>query len=216
MVKKLLLIIALLGVMVAAGAALAQTDETEPTIQTTEVHKFADGAAVEDSFALLNRYENGLTAAISTADLTEGDVYTVWWVFFNEPQNCTDGACSEDDIFTFDNGELVQTEDGNFQLNFEGIENAGVSIQHAAGGYAVDDTLNTSATLGIGDVPGIVVGNGLLDPIGAEVHLVVRTHGQMVEAAFAEQISTFGGGCDPIMAAPCQDVQFSVFPPIVQ
>ncbi len=210
--KILVLVLAALSGVFVANASLSNA-ETLSSVQTTEVYRFADGSEVDGSFARLNRYENGLTAAISTDDLVEGEVYTLWWVAFNNPENCSDGVCNEDDIFVIQDGALVKAEDGNFELNLEQIETVGVSIQHAAGGYAVDDSFNTSASLGIGDVPGIVVGPGLLDPMGAEIHLVVRTHGEMVEEAFADQISTFGGGCDPIMAPPCVDVQFAVFAP---
>ncbi|MEO1441508.1 MAG: hypothetical protein AAFV33_14010, partial [Chloroflexota bacterium] len=122
--------------------------------------------------------------------------------------------CSEDDIFLFDNGELVPDGTGNFALNMEQIEAADITIQHAAGGYAVDNSFNTSASLGLGDAPGIVVGNGLDNPFESEIHLVVRTHGEAQVEAFADQISTFGGGCDPIMQPPCVDVQFAVFAPV--
>ena len=211
--KKLRLGIVLLAVMVATVIALAQ-NSSEPSVQMTEVYQFADGSEVDDSFARLTRYDNGVTTAISTSDLVEGEVYTLWWVIFNHPENCSEGICNGDDIFALEDGELVRDDIGNFVLNLEGIERAGISIQHAAGGYAADDTFNTSASLGMGDVPGIVIGPGLLDPAGAEVHLVVRTHGEKVEAVYADQISTFGGGCDPIMGPPCQDVQFAVFSPM--
>ncbi len=212
--KKLIVAIALLQIIVVASVSLAQ--EVQPTVQATDVYRFADLTVVDESIAQLTRYSNGLTAAIGTNDLTEGEVYTLWWVFFNNPENCSDGACSEDDIFQIQDGELVVDETGNFALNFDGIESAGITIQHAAGGFAADDTFNTSASVGIGEAPGIVVGNGLEDPFGAEVHLVVRTHGEPVASAYVDQLSTFGGGCDPIMALPCQDVQFAVFAPAGQ
>ncbi|MEO1444495.1 MAG: hypothetical protein AAFV33_29150, partial [Chloroflexota bacterium] len=76
--KKLIIVIALLNILVVVGISFAQI--SEPTLQTTQVYRFADLTEVEESFATLNRFENGVTAAISTDDLVEGDVYTLWWV----------------------------------------------------------------------------------------------------------------------------------------
>ena len=39
---------------------------------------------------------------------------------------------------------------------------------------------------------------GLQDPLGAEIHLVVHTHGPMLSEFMPDMIQTFGGGCqDP-------------------
>ena len=207
---KLVGVFVLLSALVMAFPSAAQEDM--PT-STSTVHRFADLSEVEDSFARLARYENGVTMAISTSDLNPGDVYTVWWVVFNAPENCSDGVCNADDILVVEDGVVPRDADGNRVMNMDGITNANISIQHAAGGYATDGTLNTSASLGEGEVPGIVVGPGLLDAETAEIHLVVRTHGPAVEGAFADQISSFGGGCQPFDALPCDDVQFVVFQP---
>ena len=69
-------------------------------------------------------------------------------------------------------------------------------------------------SLGLNAVPGIVYGPGLLDAEKAEVHLVVRSHGPAVDGAFDAQLSTFGGGCDPIDVAPCVDVQYAMHLPV--
>jgi len=207
---KLIVVFVLLSALVLAAPSAAQEDMQA---STSTVQRFADMSEVEDSFARLTRYENGVTMAISTNDLNPGDVYTVWWVVFNAPENCSDGVCNADDILVVEDGIVPRDADGNRLMNMDGIANANISIQHAAGGYSVDGTLNTSASLGEGEVPGIVVGPGLLDAETAEIHLVVRTHGPMVEGAFADQISTFGGGCEPFDALPCEDVQFAIFQP---
>jgi hypothetical protein len=201
---------------VLLSIVLAQDDYmNEPVVQDATVHRFADLSEVADGFAHLVRYDNGVTMAISTNDLVEGDVYTVWWVIFNEPENCSDGVCDVDDVLVVEDGVVPRDEDGNRPMNMEGIAAANVSIQHAAGGFAQDGTLHTSATLGLGEVPGIVIGPGLLDPYRAEIHLVLRTHGPAADDidVFADQISTFGGGCEPMDALPCDDHQFAIFEP---
>ena len=198
----------------ALSSALAQdATTTEPIAQSSSVYRFSDGSQVEDSFARLTRFDNGVTLALSSDDLNPGNVYTVWWVIFNAPENCSDGVCNADDLLMFEDGVVPRDEAGNRLMNMDGIAAANISILHAAGGFAVDDTLNTSASLGLGDVPGIVAGPGLLDAQTAEIHIVIRTHGAANEEAFADQLSTFGGGCEPMDALPCEDVQYAMFEP---
>jgi hypothetical protein len=211
-----MVLIVLLLTALAPFLVVAQDESmAEPVVQNSMVHRFADMSEVAGGFAHLTRFENGVTMAVSTNDLVEGDVYTVWWVIFNAPENCSDGVCNVDDVLIVQDGIVPRDEDGNRLMNMEGIAAANVSIQHAAGGYAEDGTLHTSASLGIGDVPGIIIGPGLLDAQNAEIHLVIRTHGPATgdSGIFADQISTFGGGCEPMDALPCDDVQFAVFTP---
>lgn len=216
--NAILTLIIFVGVLAYGFSVAAQTESgtTEPITQETTVHSFSDASQIEGASARLTRYDNGVTGVITTNSLEEGVVYTLWWVAFNEPYNCSDGICNEDDLFVIEDGAIARDEAGNRLLNMDAIETAQVSVQHAAGGYAVDGTFHTSASLGEGDVPGIVFGPGLTDAQTAEVHLVIRSHGEMIEGEFADQISTFGGGCDPIDVAPCDDVQFAVFQPVVR
>jgi len=237
---KLVVILCLLVVLVAAVSAFAQDRETvtNPTVQTSTVHRFADASQVDGAYARLSRYENGVTMAITTNDLTPGEAYTVWWVVFNAPENCSNGVCNEDDIFAVSEGGIPRDADGNILwdvwearrwsteagiprdeagnrvMNMDGIAAANISVQHASGTYTADGRLTVSASLAEGDVPGIVFGPGLLDAQTAEIHLVVRTHGPAVDDVFADQVSTFGGGCDPMDAYPCDDIQFAMFAPV--
>jgi hypothetical protein len=200
--------------LIFVTSAYAQ-DSAEPITASSTVNRFADGSVVENAASQLVRFDNGVTMTLSTNDLVPGDVYTVWWVIFNEPQNCTDNACGLDDLFVLDaDGSIVRDEVGNRVMNPETLTAANVSIQHASGSVSESGELNVSASLGIGEAPGIIFGPGLLDPHKAEVHLVVRTHGPVVADAFDAQISTFGGGCDPIDTLPCDDVQFAMYLPV--
>ena len=61
--------------------------------------------------------------------------------------------------------------------------------------------------------------DGLTDPQGAEVHLVVRSHGERITGMVNDQINTFAGGCTAESSfgaaeSPneCEDQQFAVFP----
>ena len=207
---RISLLFIVLGLLALAPAAFAQ-DEAPGS----SVYKFEDGSAIEESWSMLRRYENGLAMTLHTTDLVPGDAYTVWWVVFNEPQNCSDSVCNEDDLFFIDEttGGIVTDEYGQRQMNPEALENAQISVQYATGSYIDDDgNGDFAAAVGVGQVPGVIAGPGVVNPETAEVHLVVRTHGQMVADLFDAQILDFGGGCEPMDAAPCADVQFAMHP----
>src|SRR5688572_28122142 len=90
-------LLALAAIVIVSGmllsSALAQdATATEPNTQSSPVYRFSDGSQVTDSLARLTRFENGVTLAISTGDLNPSHVYTVWWVIFNAPENCSDGV----------------------------------------------------------------------------------------------------------------------------
>ncbi len=216
LVSIVTVILALL-VAVAAFSTSAQQEPAQPAVSTSAVYQFSDNAEIEGAFSELTRFDNGVTVTLNTSALVPGEVYTLWWVIFNAPENCSEGACNMDDIFIIDeNGEIARDEVGNRALNFDALGASNISIQHASGTYSTDGTASMSASLGLGEVPGIVLGPGLLDGYSSEVHLVVRTHGEKLDEFFNAQIATFGGGCDPIDVAPCDDVQYAFHMPVVR
>jgi hypothetical protein len=62
----------------------------------------------------------------------------------------------------------------------------------------------------VGDTSGALFGPALLDPFKAEMHLVIRSHGQPLSGMIEEQISSFNGGCPP---NTCANVQASIHQP---
>ena len=102
---------------------------------------------------------------IDTTDLPVG-AYTVWWVIFNKPGECSDGACGANDT------GRAKDPPGNLA---EG------GVLWATGGIVGPDRMgHFSASLGLGvdAAPGPVLrGPALTNPMGAEIHLVVRYHG---------------------------------------
>ena len=124
---------------------------------------------------------------IDTADLHVG-AYSTWWVIFNDPSGCSNGSCGENDV-----------------LPPPGTEEANVSVLWTGTGTIVgpDRMGHFSASLGVGldAAPGqVIYGDGLLDPMGAEVHIIVRYHGPAIwddATALVEQLSTFQGSCTP-------------------
>lgn len=162
----------------------------------------------------LTRTSDALMTRTRTGELPHGHVMTLWWIIFNNPELCNEGAgppCGLPDLFEpavapacpFADGSLVG---GDGTARFQNW-------------ISVDDEFRDSCLPAIGSPAPEV---GLLNPEGAEVHLVVRSHGPRVPGLVGEQRSTFAGGCvenlmpvwDPnLEEGQCSDLQFAVFPP---
>ena len=153
-----------------------------------------------------------------------GYAVTVWFVVFNEPEQCGDpldpfDQCIDTDLFNplvkadvlYAAGNIVGgSENANFGLHLNEGDNSG----------------------SIADLFGLPTNNGeswgLIDARKAEVHYVLRTHGPKVPGHVKGMIQTYEGGCvfnapygyNPPMAenqlqldlGDCQDVQFAVNP----
>jgi hypothetical protein len=150
-------------------------------------------------YANLLRRSHGIFVNVRTTKLTPGHVYTLWWVIWNNPENCeTPFACNDGD---FARADMVKVE-----------------VMYAAGAVA---RWNGKATflayLKENDASGTINPLFLLPPYGglhdskkAEVHVVVRCHGPKIPGMVREQITTYGGGCE---VYECVDIQASIFAP---
>lgn len=157
----------------------------------------------------LVRTDNGISATLQTTGLEPGHVVTLWWVVFNDPDGCEAGIPG-----------LSQCGPGDAHAG-----RGGVSLNHAAG-HVVDDSIAEYGThLRVGDTSRSLSGPGLVNPRGAEVILVLKSHGPKLPRLVKDQTHTFGGGCADQSDAPpstppellgesgpndCAEVQFSV------
>lgn len=117
--------------------------------------------------SLLVRSNRGVLALLRTGDLVAGDAYTVWAVIFNNPEAC-DGLCDAADL-------------SNPQVDGHSTLGTGEVVRHERAMFLTV----------------MRAGNELADPMGAEIHFVVRTHGPAIPDLVEEQISTLHGGCPP-------------------
>lgn len=148
---------------------------------------FGVGTPVPGSSATLLRNGSGVTMTLQTSGLAPG-AYTTWWVVFNHPENCSGGACGEDDLPPFGGLPAVQA-----------------SVLFATGHVVSANGIgNFGARLGIGDTDGALFGPGLVNVYTAEIHNIVRYHGDVLPAYMPAQISSFNGGCPP---NSCNNVQ---------
>ena len=126
----------------------------------------------------------------------------MWWVVFNHPGHCTDPfapgfQCGPGDLPGYGGDPRVQ-----FSLLYAAGNVVGRSGQAGFG-----------ARLNTGDMSDAVMGDGLVNPRGAEIHLVIRTHGPTIPHMVEQQIRTFNGGCedDEPNEDLCFDRQFAAF-----
>lgn len=166
----------LIAALAGPAAAGARSDNA--------VYRFSDGQPVATSAATLVTTASGATLGLRTAELERG-AYTIWWVIFNHPEHCTTNPA----------GPLV--------CGAGDLANAAVlgSLQYAAGHVAGGSgRANFGGAIGVGDTRGCEEGlpcnGGLTNPAGAEIHLVLRTHGAAVPGWVDYQISSFNGACN--------------------
>lgn len=150
--------------------------------------------------AELNRTAEGVNVTIDTTMLTAGAAYSIWWIIFNNPGACTSLGCGIDGA-----------DFGNPAVE--------ASIMNATGRVAdANGNATFSAFLPVGFMhtePASgnlrqLLGPGLQNVAGADIHVVVRCHGP--STGNPEQISTLLGDCNTSGPTGCFDAQVAVFP----
>lgn len=206
--KRLSLIFAVaLAVMMVGGAAVAAGHLQSSTTDVQDTYWFADDSNAGGK-SILTRTDTMVVATVEAANLVPGDAHTLWFVVFNNPEECSD-PCGEDDIFL---------PDGN--LNEEGIVAAQIAIGNATGNVAKSNgTAEFGGVLrrGLNDDHQVLFPAGFdgasvltADPDDAEVHVIVQSHGQARGGnQLATQLTYVDSACTPL----CGDIQFSVHTP---
>jgi len=185
--------------------------------QVSAVSRFDDSSEVEGAEATLLRTHNNVRMTIKTTDLDPHDTYTVWWVIFNNPEECDDG-CGEPDLFNDAVGGSVLYAAGHV-LGANGKGNFAGSLREGdlSGCQPPWEAFDLELIGGDGELD--MCRNGLVKPQDAEIHLVVRSHGEKIPGMVNDQINTFAGGCTAETSFgaadgpnECEDQQFAMFP----
>lgn len=214
-VNRIVVIIMVIGFVLPLTAQDMDSME-EPIVAVQNMLWDGTDSVVEDAEAILVRMHHGISMSINTTGLESGHAYTIWWVIFNHPENCSDGVCGPNDVFLMDDeGQFILTDDGLRQANEAGREMTQVSSFRATANIGYEDGTSVfKAHLPVGDTTDdISFGPALLDSLGSEVHLVIRSHGPIIPEILNEQLMTAWGGCpDPYDRSPCKDIQIAIFP----
>lgn len=193
---KAMLVIVLAAL--AAFAAPAQADRERHRAAVTTTTDMLDRASRTPvgGASWLIRENNAVTIGVGTSGLRAGAAYTIWVAVFNRPWLC-EGEC--------DSGDL-----GNPRVR--GSLFWGTGFVAADGGPGIGGIANVSMRLRRRSFPGqSVSGNGLENVRGAEIHLIVRNHGDPIPGRTAEQLTTAAGACE---VSGCIDEQIALhFPP---
>ena len=203
------------AIALAAGLSVLSSAQAADDPIQSNVMNFADGSVIPEAEANLRRMDHGVAAEMNTVGLRPGHAVTLWWVVFNEPRNCSNNACGDDDVFLMNpDGSFVEMPDGSEPINAAGLEAAQISLMYADG-HVIDvhGRAQYQARLPVGDTSSAIFGPGLIDPANAEVHLILRDHGRPRPGQLDDMIYTMNGGCSERWPnLPCENVQVSVFP----
>lgn len=156
--------------------------------------------------------DQGASVTIHTSGLTPGHTVTMWLVIFNNPEGCSKPTdvtrCGENDLLMFDGDAAID----------------GVVAYGSGQVIGPDGSGSFDAFVATGDASYVLMmGDGLTNPLGADVHVVLRDHGPVVGDLLADQLTTFGGGCNNAPEGTgtpgdyaCQGIQFSAHEPTLE
>ena len=152
---------------------------------TAQVFNFPTGdQLIEGASSTLRRTPNGVSWTFKTNGLEPGHAYTLWVVVFNNPGACVDG-CGLDDLFR-DGVDATLAYGGGHVVGPSGTATFSGHLQEGdTSGFPLDSGPNVN-------LPGREL--GLVDAYKADIHLVIRDHGEVIPGQLSEQLHTFSGG----------------------
>jgi len=181
----------LVGAFVVISSLSSLTAQAGPaSISTSPVIYLSDFTPVAGASSKIVRNDNGVTVSVSTT--VNPGAYTMWMLLWNDPSQCDgspglvcDPAVDRLDCVLFTTGHVVGN---NGTLNYTGhrrVFDRSGALEPPSGPPCAD---------------------GLTNPQGAAIHLIIRSHGPKLPGQVNLQISTLLGGCD---VNTCEDVQAS-------
>jgi hypothetical protein len=185
---RLLIVLGALAIALAVAApagAAGLEQSTQPVFTIGPGHVFVDW--VPGATSTVERTANGISITLQTSGLPEGHAITMWALIFNNPGACPAGGCDE----------------SRGDLGLAGVQG---SVQHVTG-HIFGSTGTFSGYVAVGDAASAFIGPGLLDPFGAEIHLIVRDHGVLSPDIITDQ---FNNDSPRFCNVACFDIQKSV------
>ena len=161
-------VLAVMGLVVGGAFFTTMGDaQARPNqFQATNMIVFGEPDNLLPGAATLTRTKRDISYRIYTNGLNAGHAYTVWIVIFNKPENC-DGMCGGPDLSNPEvQGSIVYG--GGYIAGANGNGNFHGSLKEG----------NPPAGMEVNVPAGTV--NGLKNSMKADIHFVVRTHGEPV------------------------------------
>jgi len=187
------------AVFLSAGLCSVAMSNNSSEVTSISDHTVFNSSQVVDGATILVRdyAHDTVHASISSRALEPDTAYSIWWAIFNEPQHCTEAyVCTVNDLEVFGGDPSVK------------------ASVFWAGGFLSDQSgvANTTLRLGTGrtdrELFAQTENHGLQNLLGAEIHVVLRTHGPAgVAGSIAEQIGTANMACP---TDGCQNVFASI------
>ena len=178
------LAITTLGTQPILATSVSSTPMLDITAEAVGMPPIGDG-----SFSTIIREPSGVTINVHT-NIAPG-TYTVWLLVWNDPSRCTNagatnclpppaGGADVPESIVFGTGQVVPSSGrGDFGIH-----------------------------LPVGDTDRLIIGGslrtGLTNALGAEIHVILRHHGDALPDALEAQITTPAGACD---VNTCADLQ---------
>lgn len=209
------------GDALRGGTDARATNLGVPSETRADVLWFSDFQVVEGARAGLLRDTDAVWTRTHTTGLPRGDVVTLWWVIFNHPDPCEHGegdiACGVGDLFDGPDG-ATGVEPACVYGDGSLVGGNGTARFHDR--LSIGEARDSCIDFFVAAVPEWEgTDHGLTNPEGAEIHLVLRSHGPRIPGLVEAQRSTFAGGCEEFLdpgiteleAGQCSDVQLALF-----
>lgn len=172
-------LVLLLSLLSACGTPAGQTTRS-PLPRALVYTASAPGVPVPGAWSMLDREATGLTMQLHAVDLPIGTVVTVGWIIFNHPQYCR-------------YGDAFGSGCGMRDASILGVQ---ASVVYAAGlVVGQNGTGDFAARLAVRDASQVVSGPGLLNPLGADIHLLVNSAGKPLRPELEDQLHAFHADC---------------------
>lgn len=215
-----------------AGDDGGDVDAGSDTVtQTEEFRTLAGAVELEGSSGTLVRTAESWEIDITVTDLIPGNVYTMWWVIYQNPELCVQGE-GNPDALSLCGAPADLPVNGSDPDHVTDVQSALIyALPRPDGGATADEAgtitlsrtylANTDPEEGIyypaGSAPPVGYWEGLTNPLTAEVHVAIRDHGPVGSNGIDldEQRSDFlTSNCGPKAPLyPCVTYAAAVFKP---
>ena len=197
---SMLLVAALALGTIGVAAGMGVWYRLSPDSRVSGVRQIAGGSSVAGGSSLIIRGDDGIELKYVAAGLPVGHVVSLRAEIFNHPEKCTHGErgsrCGAADL-------------GDAAVDGSVVYLSSVWARQRA-------AIPMDVKVAKGDGARAVLGGGLTNPRGADVHVVLMDHGAPAAGQYAQLVGTLGGGCkSPPYAAgtagslDCADLQYA-------